>query len=118
MELWLSVAGEKKKLQGSFRKVMEQIVEMGKDKELKLLSVHAPQKELRRLKRELRAHGKDLYKTAKDISKWFLTKEYRRINRCLKELRKKTDKRSKELYNQYSSKLEEIEKKCETLKAA
>ncbi|NPA54491.1 MAG: hypothetical protein GXO21_07480 [Aquificae bacterium] len=118
MELWVSVAGEKKKLQGSFKSVMEQVVELGKDKEIKLLSVHSSKKELRRLKRELRAHNKDLYQTAKDLVKWFLTKEYRKTNRCLKELRKKSDKRSKELYQVYSEKLKEIESKCETVKAA
>ena len=118
MELWISVSGEKKKLKGSFKSVMEQIVEIGKDKELKLLSVHAPKKELRRLKRELRAHSKNLYETAKDIAKWFLTKEYRRVNHCLKELKKKSDKRSKDLYQKYQEKLQEIEKKCDTLKAA
>ncbi len=118
MELWLSVSGEKKKLQGSFKSVMEEIVNIGKGKELKLLSVHAPKKELRRLKRELRKHGKDLYSTAKDIAIWFLTSEYRRANRCAKYYRKKTDKQSKELYKKYSEKLKEIESKCETLKAA
>ncbi len=118
MELWLSVAGEKKKLQGSFRSVMEQILEIGKDKDLKLLSVHSSKKELRRLKRELRAHGKDLYQTAKDLVKWFLAKEHRRINRCIKELRKKTDPRSKSLYQTYLEKLKEVESKCEAVKAA
>ncbi len=118
MELWISVAGEKKKLQGSFKSVMEQILEIGKDKDLKILSIHAPQKELRRFKRELRAHGKDLYETAKDLVKWFLAKEYRKINRSLKELRKKSDKRSRELYQKFQEKLLDIEKKCNTLKAA
>ncbi len=118
MEVWVSIAGEKRKFQGSFKSVMEQILENGKGKELKLLSIHAPKKELRRFKRELRAHGKDLYETAKDIVKWFLTKEYRKLNRCIKELRKKEDKRSKALLEQFQKALEEVQSKCETVKAA
>ncbi len=116
MELWLSVSGDRKKIQGSFKSVMEQILEFGKEQDLKLLSVHAPKKELRRLKRELRAHKKDLYQTARDIVKWFLEKEYRRINHCIKELKKKTDPRSKSLYQRYVEELQKIEQKCKTVK--
>lgn len=44
MEVWVSVSGEKRKYQGSFRSVMEKIALEGKDKDLKLLSIHAPKR--------------------------------------------------------------------------
>ncbi len=112
MEMVVSIGGNKVKYQGSFKSIMEKLVEDGKDKEVKLLSVHAGKKELRRLKRELRANNKDLYATAKKLAKWFLTSEYRCINRKLKELKKKTDKGSIARYNELKGKLAEIEEKC------
>jgi hypothetical protein len=112
MEMVVAIDGNKVKYQGSFKSVMERLAEEGKGKELKLLSVHAGQKELRRLKRELRANDKDLYKTAKSLAKWFLTSEYRAINRKLKELKKRTDKGSIQRYNELKAELEKIEEKC------
>jgi len=112
MEMVVSINGNKTKYQGSFKSIMERLAEEGKGKELKLLSVHAGQKELRRLKRELRANDRDLYKTAKSLAKWFLTSEYRAINRKMKELKRKGDKGSLERYAQLKSELEKIEEKC------
>ncbi len=118
MELWVSVNGEKQKFQGSFRSVMEKIFENGKDKELKLLSIHAPKKELRRFKREMRANHKNLYEVAKNMTKWFLKSEYRRTKHCLKYFKNKTDKRSKEYYKNYLKRLEELENKCKIFENA
>jgi len=112
MEMVVSINGNKTKYQGSFKSIMEKLAEEGKDKEVKLLSVHGSQKELRRLKRELRANDKDLYKTAKSLAKWFLTKEYRSLNRKLKELKKKTDKGSQQRIQEIAKQLESIEEKC------
>jgi len=116
MEMVVSIGGNKVKYQGSFQKVMENIVKDGKDKEIKILSVHGHQKELRRLKRELRANNKDVYETAKSLSKWFLVKEYRAINRTLKELKKKEDKGSKKRYEELKEKLNQLEERCKLYK--
>jgi hypothetical protein len=95
MELWLNLGGEKKKYQGSFRKVMEQVAEEGRGKEVKLLSFHASQKERRRLKRELRANGKDIVATAQNITKWFYNIDRRRLKRRIAYLRKRARYTSK-----------------------
>jgi len=116
MEIVLSMDGNKVKYQGSFRKVMENIVKEGKDKDIKILSVHSHQKELRRLKRELRANNKDVYKTAKSIAKWYLVKEYRAVNRQLKELKNKSDKGSQKRYEELKEKLNQIEEQCKIYK--
>ena len=116
MEMVVSIGGNKVKYQGSFQKVMESIVKDGKDKEVKILSVNSHKKELRRLKRELRANNKDVYKTAKNLAKWFLTKEYRAINRTLKELKKKKDTGSIQRYEELKEKLNQIEEKCKLYK--
>ena len=116
MEMVVSIGGNKVKYQGSFQKVMESIVNDGKDKEIKILSVHGHQKELRRLKRELRANNKDVYQTAKKLSKWFLTKEYRAINRTLKELKNKKDAGSIQRYESLKEQLNKIEEKCKLYK--
>ncbi len=89
MELWARIGEEKRKFQGSFRKVMEQVAQEGKGKEVKLLSFHASQKERRRLKRELRANGKDLVKTAREITRWFYRIDRRRVRRKIAYLRKR-----------------------------
>ncbi|HIP93069.1 MAG TPA: hypothetical protein EYH39_01510 [Desulfurobacteriaceae bacterium] len=69
MELWAKIDGEIKKFQGSFKKVMQDLVKEGEGKETKLMSFHAEQKVRRRFKRELRAHNKNLLETAKHLSK-------------------------------------------------
>jgi len=127
MELWVKIEGEKKKYQGSFKGVMESLVREGKGKKVELLSFHAPQKERRRLKRELRAHGKDLLKTASSVARWFYEIERRRLRRRIKELKRRGRRLSKgEVF--YDSKvlerirgleesLKEVEKKLEELRA-
>ncbi|ACO04321.1 MAG TPA: hypothetical protein DEP48_00625 [Persephonella sp.] len=115
MEVWVSVSGEKRKYQGSFRSVMEKIALEGKDKDLKLLSIHAPKKELRRFKRNLRAYSKDLFKTANEIAKWFYQKEYRKLSRLSKELRKKTDPQSAERYSKIQEELSQVKEKLSAL---
>lgn len=115
MELWATVAGEKKKYQGSFKKVMEELFFDGKEKDVRLLSVHAPKKELRRFKREWRKTGKDLVETARMIARWFYLKELRRANRCIKDLRKKTDLVSKRKVEAARKTVSEIRPKLEAL---
>jgi predicted nucleic acid-binding Zn-ribbon protein len=95
MELWARIGDEKVKLQGSMVKVMEEILERGKDKEVQLLSFHAGQKERRRLKRELRAAGKNLVEAARNYVRWFYTVEARKLRRQIKELKKKERVNSK-----------------------
>ncbi len=127
MELWAKIGRSKKKFQGSFRSVMEEIVKEGKGKKtVQLLSFHAGQKERRRLKRELRANDKDLLKTASSIARWFYLSDMRRIRRRIKELKKRARYISKgevlycpktmEQVRELESRLEEIKNKLEELK--
>ena len=95
VEIWVKVGDEKKKFQGSFRKVMEDILKEGQGKEVALLSFHADQKQRRRLKRELRAAGKDLLKAAERITEWFKAIERRRLKRRINLLRKRARYTSK-----------------------
>jgi hypothetical protein len=68
MELWAKIGKTNKKFQGSMKKVMEDLLKEAKGKKtVQLLSFHAGKKERRRLKRELRASGKDLIKTAERL---------------------------------------------------
>ena len=115
MEVWVSIDGEKKKFQGSFKSVMESITMEGKGKEVKLLSIHAPKKELRRFKRNFRTNQKDLLKTATEIAKWFYTKENRKLNRCIKDYRKKMDPQFIEKVEKAKSSLEDVKRKLENL---
>ncbi|MBK3332235.1 hypothetical protein GWK41_04040 [Persephonella atlantica] len=115
MELWVSIGGEKKKYQGSFKNVMESLFTDGKGKEVKLFSVHAPKKELRRFKRELRKSRKDLIETARRIALWFYTRELRRANRCIKDYRKKTEPVSISKVKKARKLIEEIRPKIEAL---
>ncbi len=90
MELWVKIGRTKKKFQGSFRSVMEELFKEAKGKKtVELLSFHAGQKERRRFKRELRANGRDLVKTASAIATWFYTRDLRRLRRRIKELKKR-----------------------------
>ncbi len=127
MELWAKIGRTKKKFQGSFRNVMEEIVKEGKGKKtVQLLSFHAGQKERRRLKRELRANDKDLLKTASSIARWFYLSDMRRIRRRIKDLKKRARYVSKgevlycpktmEQVRELEGKLEEIRSKLEELK--
>jgi predicted nucleic acid-binding Zn-ribbon protein len=113
MELWARIGDEKVKLQGSMLKVMEQIVEKGKDKEVQLLSFHAGQKERRRLKRELRAANKNLVEAAKNYVRWAYMAELRKIRRQIKELKRKEKVNSKGIV--YLPKA--VEEKIEHLKS-
>ncbi len=113
MELWARIGDEKVKFQGSMLKVMEQIVEKGKDKEVQLLSFHAGQKERRRLKRELRAANKNLVEAAKNYVRWAYMAELRKIRRQIKELKKKEKVNSKGIV--YLPKA--VEEKIEHLKS-
>ncbi|SNZ08505.1 hypothetical protein SAMN06265182_1321 [Persephonella hydrogeniphila] len=115
MELWVNISGEKKKYQGSFKTVMESIYNDGKGKEVTLLSIHAPQKELRRFKREWRSNGKNLVETARKIAVWFYLKDYRRAKRCIREYRKKTDPVSILKVQRAQKMLQEVQPKLEAL---
>ncbi|WP_456383495.1 hypothetical protein [Persephonella sp.] len=115
MEVWVSIAGEKKKYQGSFRSVMENLFHDGKDRDVKLFSIHAPKKELRRFKRELRKNGKNLIETARKIALWFYTRDLRRANRCIRLHRKKTDPVSTLKVERARKLLEEVRPKIEAL---
>ena len=96
MELWARIGKTNKKFQGSFKKVVEDLLKEAKGKKtVQLLSFHAGQKERRRFKRELRANDKDLVKTATAIVRWYYTIELRRLRRRIKELKKKARYTSK-----------------------
>ncbi|GAB6066082.1 hypothetical protein JCM9492_11740 [Aquifex pyrophilus] len=126
MELWAKVGEEKKKYQGSFRAVMENLVKDGKGKEVQILCIHAPARERRRFKRELRWYDRDILKTASAIARWFYLRDYRKIRRRIKELKKRAKYISKGeiMYcpkimaqvKELENKLSEIEKKLEELK--
>jgi len=129
MELWAKIGRTKKKFQGSFRDVMENLVKEAKGKKtVELLSFHAGQKERRRLKRELRANDKDLLKTASSIARWFYLRDMRRIRRRIKELKRRARYLSKgevfycpktmEQVKELESRLGEIENKLEELKVS
>ena len=126
MELWVKINGEKKKYQGSFWAVMENLVRDGKGKEVQILCMHAPARERRRWKREYRWYDKDIIKTASAIAIWFYMREYRKIRRRIKELKKKAkyyskgeimyDKEIMKQVEELQNKLSEIEKKIEEIK--
>ncbi|MDQ7038719.1 MAG: hypothetical protein Q9N26_05925 [Aquificota bacterium] len=127
MEIWVKIGRTKKKYQGSFRAVMENIVKDGKGKKaVQLLSFHAGKKERRRLKRELREHDKDLLRTASAIARWFYEIDRRKIKRRIKELKKRARYLSKgevfykpevmEQVRELEKQLEEIDRKMEELK--
>ncbi len=129
MELWAKIGNSKKKFQGSFRSVMESLVKEAKGKKtVQLLSFHAGQKERRRLKRELRANDKDLYKTAVAITRWFYLIDLRRTRRRIKELKKKARYLSKgevmycpkimDKVKELEGQLEDIKGKLEELKVS
>ncbi len=116
MEMWVKVNEEKKKYQGSFRKVMEELSTDGKGKEVVLLSFHAPQKERRRLKRELRANGRDLVKTATKLRNWFYRMEIRKLRRKIHYLKRRAKFTSKGDVFYCSKTLERIKKLQEKIK--
>ena len=129
MELWAKIGNSKKKFQGPFRSVMESVVKEGKGKKtVKLLSFHAGQKERRRLKRELRANGKDLYKTATSLTLWFYKIDARRLKRRINNLKKRARYTSKgenfycpklmERVRELESQLESVKGRLEELKAS
>ncbi len=129
MELWAKIGNSKKKFQGSFRSVMESLVKEAKGKKtVQLLSFHAGQKERRRLKRELRANDKDLYKTAVAITRWFYLIDLRRTRRRIKELKRKARYLSKgevmycpkimDKVKELEGQLEDIKGKLEELKVS
>ncbi len=120
MELWAKIGEEKVKLQGSMVKVLEELLEKGKDKEVQLLSFHAGQKERRRLKRELRCANKNLIEAARNYVRWFYTIEARKLRRQIKELKKKERVNSKGirfLPKGVQAKIEELQKKLEEVNA-
>ncbi len=127
MELWAKIGRTEKKFQGSFRDVMESIVKEGKGKKtVELLSFHAGQKERRRLKRELRANDRNLFRTAVAITRWFYLIDLRRTRRRIRELKRRARYVSKgevfycpktmERIRELEGKLEEIRGKLEELK--
>ncbi len=128
MELWVKIGRSKKKLQGSFRDVMERLLEESKGKKtVQLLSFHAGQKERRRFKRELRANGKDLVKTATAVVRWFYLRDARALRRRIKELKKRARYLSKgevlycsgtlERARALEEELKRVESRLEELKA-
>ncbi len=129
MELWAKIGNSKKKFQGSFRSVMESLAKEAKGKKtVQLLSFHAGQKERRRLKRELRANDKDLYKTAVAITRWFYLIDLRKTRRRIKELKRKARYLSKgevmycpkimDKVKELEGQLEDIKGKLEELKVS
>jgi len=115
MELWVIISGEKKKFQGSFKSVMEDLYLQSEGKEVKLLSIHAPKKELRRFKRELVRNNKNLILTAKKIARWFYIKDLRKVSRCIKDIKGKTDSVSLQKFEKAQEILKQIESKIEAL---
>ncbi len=114
MELWAKVGGEKVKFQGSFRSVMEQLLEKAKDKEAVLLSFHTGQKERRRFKRDFRAANKDLVQLAKNYLAWSYMIEIRKLNKKIKQLNTKRKIESKKA-DFYLSRIEELKKQKQEL---
>ncbi len=88
MEMWIKVRDEKKKLQGSFRKVMEEIVKVDKE-EITLLAVNSNAKELRKLKRLLRWHNKDLREVARQMLIKYYKSDKRKLKKRIEELKKR-----------------------------
>ncbi|NPB05735.1 MAG: hypothetical protein GXO08_05090 [Aquificae bacterium] len=120
MELWAKVGDEKVKLQGSMVKVLEELLERGKGKEVRLLSFHAGQKERRRLKRELRCANKNLLEAARNYVRWYYAIEARKLRRQIKELKRKERVNSKGirfLPKGVETKIAELQKKLEEVNA-
>ena len=115
MELWANIGGEKFKFQGSFKSVMEQLLEKAKDKEAKLLSFHTGQKERRRFKRDYRAANKDLVQLAKNYLAWSYTIEIRKLNQQIKQLNKKRKLEPKKAVS-YEKQIEELKSQIENIK--
>lgn len=112
MELWVKIDGAKKKFQGSFFKVMEEVFNEGKNAEkVEILSFWAHDKERRRLKRELRKYNKDLIKTASALVCWFYTKQIRSLKRREKELIERTKRKSEG----FQKEIEKIENQIKEL---
>ena len=124
MEMWIKVGEEKKKLQGSFRKVMEDILRAGGDN-ISLLAVNSCQKELRRFKRLWRWYDKDLKELARNVLIKYYRSDQRKIKRKIKELKKKARYISKgqifyckdlmEKVKEYENQIKEIEEKINDL---
>ncbi|NPA51471.1 MAG: hypothetical protein GXO22_01080 [Aquificae bacterium] len=114
MELWAKIGEDKIKFQGSFKSVMEQLLEKSQDKDATLLSFHTNQKERRRFKREYRAVGKNLVQLAQNYLAWSYLVEIRRLNRKIKELNKRKRVEPKRA-TFYENQIKEIRKQIEEL---
>ncbi len=114
MELWAKINGEKVKFQGSFKRVMEELLEKAGDGEAQLLSLHTGQKERRRFKRDFRAAGKNLKELARNYIVWSYRVDLRKLRRTIRELNKKR-KIDKEKAEFYKAKIEDLKKKAEDL---
>ncbi len=88
MEMWIKINGEKRKLQGSFLKVMEEIYNSGEG-EISLLAFNAGTKERRRLKRLLRWYDRDLREVARQVLIKYYKSDRRKLKRRIEELKKK-----------------------------
>ncbi len=115
MELWAKIGNEKVKFQGSFRKVMEELIEKAGDGNAQLLSLHTGQKERRRFKREFRAANKDLIKLSKNYLVWSYKIDLRKLKRKIRELNKKR-KLDKKRADVYLSKIEDLKKEMNQIR--
>ncbi len=88
MEMWIKINGEKRKLQGSFLKVMEEIYNSGEG-EISLLAFNAGTKERRRLKRLLRWYDRDLREIARQVLIKYYKSDKRKLKRRIEELKKR-----------------------------
>ncbi len=88
MEMWIKINGEKRKLQGSFLKVMEEIYNSGEG-EISLLAFNAGTKERRRLKRLLRWYDRDLREIARQVLIKYYKSDRRKLKRRIDELKKR-----------------------------
>jgi len=124
MEMWIRINGEKRKLQGSFFKVMEDIYNSGQG-EISLLAYHAGKKERRRLKRLLRWYDRDLREVARQVLIKYYRSDRRKLKRRMEELKKRARYISKsQIYycpeimkevEDIKKRIEEIDKKIDAL---
>ncbi len=113
MELWVKVGEEKRKLVGSLWKVSEEVSNL--EGEVKILSIHAPSRERRRVKKLIREKEGNVREAFKELALWFRKREARKIRRRIKELKKRAVINSKGERYYRPSLLKEIEKLEERL---
>jgi len=70
MELWVREGDKSLKLQGSLKKIFEEVLQRF-NQSPQILSYHGTKRERRRFKRELRHAQRDLIKAAENYLSWY-----------------------------------------------